>query len=217
MAAGGQMFIADPSNLEALHRGIDTAAEMVRHAQALTYEPSVAEYKEDVVDTRAYDPALAALTNAECLAYFNQAAAGLENADLQLSGNFMNGETFTAQISTRSEHTQFFASTDAQITVVISSLTKWEVNGERSAQKPATLMPRTCTPTWPSWWINTRIARPSVPLGKYRIVLGPAATAELLNFMTWIGRMGLRSSAVILLKGRGPRQAALLPAIYPDG
>ena len=55
-------LIADPSNLEALHRGIDTAAEMVRHAQALSYEPSVAEYKEDVVDTRAYDPALAALT-----------------------------------------------------------------------------------------------------------------------------------------------------------
>lgn len=185
-------LIADPSNLEALHRGIDTAAEMVRHAQALSYEPSVAEYKEDVVDTRAYDPALAALTNAECLAYFNQAAAGLENADLQLSGNFMNGETFTAQISTRTEHTQFFASTDAQITVVISSLSqKWEVNGERSAQKASDLDAADLHANLAFLVDKYRNCPPvQLPLGKYRIVLGPAATAELLNFMTWIGPNG---------------------------
>ena len=44
------------------------------------------------------------------------APSSLETEELKLSGVFSNGITTTAQISTESEHTQYFACTDASIT-----------------------------------------------------------------------------------------------------
>ena len=122
-------MIADPSDIKSMEKGLDILAEMLPHAQPLSYDPTFPVYQKDVVDERSYDPALAALTNEERLAYFNTLAEGLENDDVRLSGIFSNGVTTTAQISTANEHTQYFRSTDAQVTAVLSSESlKWEVN-----------------------------------------------------------------------------------------
>jgi hypothetical protein len=63
---------------------------------------------------------LAGISNTEKLAYINQAVQGLESAELSLSGIFSTGVNTLAQINTRSEHTQFFRTTDAQATVVLA-------------------------------------------------------------------------------------------------
>lgn len=185
-------LIVDAADLSTMKHGIDTARDMLVHVQTLSYEPSVPVYQEDVVDTRAYDPALAALSNEECLDYFNRAAAGLESEDLRLSGNFMNGEAFMAQISTKSPHTQFFASTDAQVTVVISSeANKWEVNGIRSAQKKSDLDADELHKDL-AFMVDKYQNCPALqlPLGKYRVVLGPAAVGDVLFYLGWVGTNG---------------------------
>jgi len=53
-------MIADPTDFETMEQGLDTLAEMLPHAQALSYDPTFPVYEKDVVDERPFDPALAA-------------------------------------------------------------------------------------------------------------------------------------------------------------
>ncbi len=185
-------IIADPTDFDSMEKGLDILVEMLPHAQALSYDPTFPVYEKDVIDERAYDPALAALTNDERLAYFNTLAGGLESEDVKLSGIFSSGTTTTAQISTANEHSQFFRSTDAQVTAVLSSESlKWEVNAEQSAQKKSDLdaegLHADLALLVKHYQEDEAI---QLPVGKYTVVLGPAATAELSNVMAFYGMTG---------------------------
>ncbi|HOF24700.1 MAG TPA: metallopeptidase TldD-related protein, partial [Anaerolineaceae bacterium] len=185
-------MIADPEKLESIKKGIDTAAEMVRHAQPLTYTPTLPCYERDVIDMQAFDPFLASLTNADRLAYFNQVARGLESDDVKLSGIFSNGITTTAQISTTSEHTQYFACTDAQIEVVLAhQQLKWEVNAQQSAQAKVDLAPERLHNDLALMLHHYQHDQAlQLPLGKYTVVFGPAAIGDVLDMLAMVGPNG---------------------------
>ena len=185
-------MIVDPSIFENMEKGLDLLAEMLPHAQPLSYDPTFPVYEKDTIDERAFDAGLAGLTNEERLAYFNTLGEGLENDDVKLSGIFSSGTTTTAQISTANEHFQYFRSTDAQITAVLSSESlKWEVNAEQSAQKKSDLDAEGLHADL-ALLVNHYQEDQAVqlPVGKYTVVLGPAATAELTNMMTYYGMTG---------------------------
>ena len=95
-------MITDLSKLEDMKKGIEIAAEMVKHSMPLTYEPTVPVYHETFIDENGYDPALAEMNNDEKLAFFNQVVAGMESADIKLSGIFSNGANTIAMVSTTS-------------------------------------------------------------------------------------------------------------------
>ena len=178
--------------LEEMQQGVDIAAEMVEHAQPLSYQPTVPTYTESFSDESAYDPALATLSNEERLAFFNRAVAGLETDGVQMSGIFSCGANILAQINTRSEHTQYFKTSDAQITIVLSHTTlKWEVIAEQSAQQKGDLDPDALHRELAFLVEHYRHDTPQqLPLGTYDIVFGPAAIAELLGMMGYIGYNG---------------------------
>ena len=178
--------------LEEMQQGVDIAAEMVEHAQPLSYQPTVPTYAESFSDESAYDPALATLSNEERLAFFNRAVAGLETDGVQMSGIFSCGANILAQINTRSEHTQYFKTSDAQITIVLSHTTlKWEVIAEQSAQQKGDLDPDALHRELAFLVEHYRHDTPQqLPLGTYDIVFGPAAIAELLGMMGYIGYNG---------------------------
>ena len=185
-------LITDLSKLDEMKKGLDTAAEMVEHAQPLNYQPTLPELAESFADESGYDAALAQISNEEKLAFFNRAAAGLETDDLKLSGIFACGSTTIAQINTLSEHTQYFKTSDAQITVVLAHSTlKWEVSGEQSAQKKSDLNPDILHQDLAFLLKHYQSDTPQqLPLGTYDIVFGPAATADMLSFLNWIGFSG---------------------------
>ncbi len=185
-------LITDLSKLEEMERGIDTAADMVNHAQPLSYEPTVPIFAETFADEAAYDEPLAQLSTEDRLQYFNQAAAGLETADLSLSGIFSCGSSTIAQINTRSPHTQFYRATDAQVSVVLAhAALKWEVQAEQSAQKRAELTPERLHDDLAFLVEHYRHDTPQqIPLGAYDVVFGPAAVAELVDTMAWFGLSG---------------------------
>jgi len=141
---------------------------------------------------QAFDPFLASLTNADRLAYFNQVAQGLESDEVKLSGIFSNGITTTAQISTTSEHTQYFACTDAQIEVVLAhQQLKWEVNAQQSAQAKVDLAPELLhndLALMLSHYQHDQALQ--LPLGKYTVVFGSAAVGDLLDFLAMVGPNG---------------------------
>jgi predicted Zn-dependent protease len=182
-------LITDLDKISEMKQGIDTAAEMVEHSQPLTYQPTIPVYEETFIDDDGYDQAMAQMSNSEKLAYFNKAVTGLETGDLRLSGIISNGSNTIAMTNTRSEHAQYFRTSDAQVTTVLSHRRlKWEVIAEQSAQKRSELDPA---------WLRQELAflveryeteQPlQLPLGTYDIVFGPAATAEMISFMNWIG------------------------------
>jgi predicted Zn-dependent protease len=185
-------MIADPEKLEPIKKGIDTAAEMVKHAQPLSYTPTLPHYEQDVIDMQAFDPFLADLTNEDRLAYFNLVAQGIESDEVKLSGIFSNGITTTAQISTASEHTQYFACTDAQIEVVLAhQQLKWEVRAEQSAQAKVDLAPERLHSDL-ALMLSHYQQDPALqlPLGKYTVILGSAAVGDLLEFLAMVGPNG---------------------------
>ena len=185
-------LITDLGKLEEMKQGVDLAAEMVKHAQPLNYQPTVPAYTESFADESGYDAALATLSNEERLAHFNKAVQGLETDDIKLSGIFSCGANTTAQINTRSEPTQYFKTSDAQISIVLSHATlKWEVIAEQSAQKKPELNPSTLRRDLAFLLERYLHDTPQqIPLGKYDIVFGSAATGDLLNVMNWIGFNG---------------------------
>jgi PmbA protein len=185
-------LITDLDKVDEMQRGIDMVAGMVKHAQPLTYQPTLPTFSESFADESGWDAALAGLGSAEKLAYFNQAAAGLEADQIKLSGIFSSGTNILAQVTTRSEHSQFFKTSDAQVSLVLSHAgLKWEVSAEQSAQKKADLDPQALhnqlTYLLGHYQKDTPL---QVPLGRYDIVFGAAAIAEMLGFMNWIGFNG---------------------------
>jgi PmbA protein len=185
-------LITDLSKLDEMKRSVDIAAEMVKHAQPLNYDPTVPTLTESFADETGYDPALAGISNEERLAYFNKTAKGLETEDIKLSGIFSNGSNTVAQINTRSEHTQYFHTSDAQVTAVLShARLKWEVIAEQSAQKKSELNPSELRENFV--FLLERYQKDEavqLPLGSYDIAFGTAATADLLSIMNWIGFNG---------------------------
>ena len=185
-------MITDLNQIEAMKQGIDIAAEMVHHAMPLSYDPTIPTLKADFIDDRGYDAELANLSNEERLAYFNQVSGNLETADLKLGGIFSNGANTLAQINTRSPYVQYFKTSDVQVTAVLShEKLKWEVIAEQSAQKKTDLKPETLNQELSFLIEHYHNDTPQqLPLGRYDIVFGAAATAELIRFMNWIGFNG---------------------------
>ncbi len=185
-------MITNLDEIEAMKAGIDTAAEMVQHAMPLTYDPTIPTLKADFIDERGYDEALALLSNEARLAYFNTVASDLETENIKLSGIFSNGANTLAQINTRSPFLQYFKTSDAQVTVVLShEKLKWEVIAEQSAQRETDLDPETLNADLAFLVERYQTEKPEqLPLGNYDIVFGPAAIAEMARFFTWIGFNG---------------------------
>lgn len=185
-------LITDLGKLDEMKHGIDIAAEMVQHAQPLSYQPTIPTLAESFADDSGYDGALAQISNEARLKFFNEAAAGLETDQVKLSGIFSNGTNILAQINTRSEHTQYFKTSDAQVTTVLSHATlKWEVTAEQSARQVSELNAAELRQELAFLVEHYQSDTPQqIPLGRYDIVFGTAATADMINFMNWIGFNG---------------------------
>ena len=108
----GYSLITNLEKMAEMKNGIDAAAAMVEHAQPLTYQPTIPSFTESFADESGCDPALAEMSSAEKLDYFNQATKGLETGDIKLSGIFSSGTNTIAQITTRSEHSQYFKTSE---------------------------------------------------------------------------------------------------------
>jgi predicted Zn-dependent protease len=185
-------MITNLDAVEDMKQGVLQAAEIVKHAQPLSYQPTIPVYQETIIEDFAFDPDLAGISNSEKLDYFNQAVDGLESDQIKLGGIYSSGKNVIAMMNTQSEHAQAFTTSDAQITMVLSHKTlKWEVIDEQSAQKKADLDPAPLHRQL-SYLLGHYQNDPAeqVPLGEYDIVFGPAATAELVNTMNWIGFNG---------------------------
>ena len=185
-------LITDLEKVDEMKSGIDTAAAMVEHAQPLFYQPTIPTFVESFLDESGFDPVLAGMSSAEKLAYFNQAVKGLETGEIRSSGIISSGTNTIAQITTRSAHSQYFKTSDAQVSLVLSHPKfKWEVTAEQSAQEKDDLDPDSLHRDLAFLLEHYQQDTPQqLPLGRYNIVFGPAATAEMLSYMSYISYNG---------------------------
>jgi len=81
-------LITSLEKIDEMKNGIDTAAAMAGHAQPLKYQPTIPAFPDSFEDEHGFDPALAGMSTAEKLSFFNQVVEGLESAEIKLSGIF---------------------------------------------------------------------------------------------------------------------------------
>lgn len=185
-------MITDLDKLLEMKQGVDTACDMVKHVMPLTYTPTVPYYESPFIDESSYDADLAQMSNKEKLGFFNQVVNGLETEVVKLSGIFSCGANTIAAVSTRSEHPYLVTTSDAQVTIVLAhSELKWEVQSEQSAQRKRDLDADGLRVEL-ELLLNhyTHDTPQQLPLGKYNIVFGSAAIADMLNFARFIGFNG---------------------------
>ena len=185
-------MITDLAKLDDMKKGIDIANEMAKHAMPLTYQTTVPTYENTFIDVSNFDPDLSTISNEEKLALFNQVVSGLETDEIKLSGIFSCGANTVAAISTRSEHSILMKTSDAQVTIVLShNRLKWEVQAEQSAQQKSDLDPAALRAELTALLHHyTHDSPQQLPLGRYNIVFGPAAIADMLNFTRYIAFNG---------------------------
>ncbi len=184
-------LILDPDNQELMKRMFDEALLMLESAATLSFQPNLYA-GSGFFDQRCYDPQLADLSKDEMIDFVNQASRDLETEDIMLSGNFSKGVTMLGQINSLTEEVGFWAATDAQITLVLSSVQdKWEINAEQSAVRKADLNAQALHEQL-SFMTAAYLNSPTLklPLGRYRTVFGPAAIAEYLSMLEYIGYDG---------------------------
>jgi len=188
----GYDLITDLEKVDEMKKGIDMAAEMVKHAMPLMYDPTIPAYSESFADESCHDPDLAAMSNEEKLGFYNTAVEGLESEDLKFSGIFNSGVNTIAAIATPTEHTLYATTTDAQITNVLAHATeKWEIASGGSAQRKTDLDPVSIHEEL-SFLLDhfQKDPRQQLPTGTYDIVFGSTAIGQMVGFMNWIGISG---------------------------
>lgn len=182
-------LITDLSQVDDIKRAVDMCWEMVQHSQPLSYQPTVPTYRASFADDSPYDHHLADMSSERRLAYFNEVAAGLETPELRLSGILSTGSNTIALVNTRSDHSLYFRTSDAQVTAVLAHASlKWELIAEQSAQAAADLDAGRLHRELAFLTDRFETTQPHrLPLGAYDIVFGPAAIAEMIGVMNWVG------------------------------
>lgn len=185
-------LMTDSGRMDEMKRGVDDAVAMVELSQPLSYDPTIPVLKESHFEEDLYDEGLATLKSDDQLDYFNQAVQNLEDDHVKLSGIFSSGTNTIAVANTLSENMLYHKTTDAQITAVLAHDTeKWELIAEQSARRRADLDPGQLNGELSLLMEQYRNDKAGqLPVGKYNIVLGPAATAELFNMATYLGFSG---------------------------
>lgn len=184
--------VIDPYDVPAMLRIVDRAIETLPHASEIHYSRTIPCLSEDTYTDANFDPELAEIDGAEITAFVERATRGLETDDIMLSGNFTTGVSERAEMSTASPHINYRRSTDAGITLVLSSLKdKWEINAEQFVWRKADLDPESIYERL-AWMREQYLTRPGVrlPLGRYNIVLGNAALSEYANFLSYLSASG---------------------------
>lgn len=182
----------DENDLEAMKAAIDKAVAMLPFASSMTYQPSIPDIQETTVSEDSYDPAIEKLTNEEIIAFVDEAVEGLETDDILLSGNFSSGWAESATISTKSPELVYWRASDVGVSLVLASeKRKWEINAEQFVYRKEAMDAKALHQrlAWLAGLYNTK-PETRMPEGPCRVVLGPAATAEYLNFLDWVGYSG---------------------------
>jgi predicted Zn-dependent protease len=185
-------LVVDYENMAGMKAAIDKAIGMLPFASPLSYQPTIASIPETSISEASYDPEIESLSNEEIVAFVNQATDGLETDDILLSGNFSAGVAEYATITTETPEVIYWRSSDVGITLVLASeKRKWEANAEQFVCRKSCLDAQELHDRL-SWLVDLYNTRPEVrlPEGPYRVVLGPAAIAEYLNFLGYVGYSG---------------------------
>lgn len=180
-------LVTDANELEKVKRAMDELKKTLEVSQELSYTPTIPAYDKDYINEDSYDERLRNISNEEKLEFFNIASKGLETDDIKLSGSFLSGFSRSYIMSTESDHININSESDAQLLVVLSSEKyKWEVNSETSAQNVSELDPYRMHEELKFLVdVYTKNEGVEVPPGDYDIIMGRAATAEILNHMSF--------------------------------
>jgi len=186
---GTYSLVTNLEEKDKMKTAIKTADEIAEQSSPVNYNLTFIPLPENEDDDKNFDEKLFSLTQAEKLNYVNKAVEGLESEQITLSGIFSSGAIFQATANTLSDVILFHSVSDAQVSLVLShSEDKWEVAAGQSAASLEDLQPEKVHEEL-EILLNLHLENKPQPvsLGKYDIVFGSDAFAELLGFFSYIG------------------------------
>ena len=186
---GTYSLVTNLNEKEKMKEAIKIADEIAEQSTPVNYNLTFIPLPENEDDDKNFDEKLFSLTPADKLEYVNKAVKGLESDLITLSGIFSSGGIFQAAANTLSNNVLFHSVSDAQISLVLSHAEdKWEVATGQSAACFADLNPEEIHKELEILLkLHTENKPKSLPLGKYDIVFGTDAFADLLGFFSYIG------------------------------
>ncbi len=183
---------ADEEDMAAMKATVDKAIRMLPFAPEMSYQPTIPHIEETSVSEASYDPQIEQMTSDEIIGLVNRATHGLETEDILLSGNFSAGAAEIATISTATPEVVYWRASDIGVTLVLASeKRKWEINAEQFVYRRSDLDTKELHDRL-AWLSELYQTKPEVrmPEGPCKVVMGPAAVAEYLGFMGYLGYRG---------------------------
>lgn len=191
-ARGTCSVMAPPNERERLYAAVHTADEIARHATPTTYPRTLKPIAPLPDDDAGFDPPLHQLTADQKLAYLEAAVVGVESPQERIAGMLSSGAVWEAAGNTLSDTVVFHALTDAAVALVVSHTdARWELQSTQSATSVSELQPPRVREEL-SLLLAQYHAAPAqpLPLGRYDVIFGREAIAELLMMCCWLGFNG---------------------------
>ena len=168
------------------------AAEIAEIATPVTFERKLTTLPERLPDDAHFDQRLENFSTAEAIDLVGRSTDDLLGEGLSLAGMVSSGAVYEGFANTLNNTLLYHAGTDANMELVITSdKEKWEIQSSQSVVKSSQFVPETVREELSllleHYLGDERIA---VPVGKYDVILGRDALANLLNYFTWIGFNG---------------------------
>ncbi|MCX7846642.1 MAG: metallopeptidase TldD-related protein [bacterium] len=191
-ARGSATVMATPDERERLYAAVHQADDIARHATPTSYARTFLPIAPLPDDDAGFDPALCQLSSQEMVAYVETAVEGLESAEHVVAGMCSWGAVWEGTANTLSDEVGWHALTDAGISLVLAhTRQRWELQSTQSAARAAQLHPSAVRDELATLLSAYQHAPASaLPLGRYDIVFGREATAQLLLVCCWLGFHG---------------------------
>ncbi len=191
-AKGSYSLVTHPRQLAAMKQAVLAADESARHSSPVNYTLTLTPLPAHPDDDLHFDKDLLYLSPDQKLAYINQAVKGFESEHIVLSGMFSSGAVWQATANTLSDIILFHATTDANISLVLShNIDKWEISSGQSAAAVSDLNPASVHEEL-SILLSHFTSDSPVELtpGSYDVVFGREALTDFIGVCNWIGFSG---------------------------
>lgn len=220
-ATGSYTVQTSLSDEAAMKVAVLKAAEIAEVATPVNYDRRTPVLPERMPDDANFDHRLENFTTAEALELVGRSTDDLLEEGLSLSGMVSTGTIYEARANTLNNVLLYHAGTDANMELVISSdKEKWEIQSTQSAVKAGQFAPEAVREELALLLKHYKESpRIRVETGKYDVVLGRSALADLFGYFLWVGFNGgslRRDMSFLKEEDLGKQVFSPLFSVYDD-
>lgn len=184
-------WLGEVSDASQVRDALDVAVRKAREAPERDFEPLLERVEETITQEDQVDPALAALDGVSKVAGYEAIMRALGSGYVY-SGAWSSGVAETFIVATPTDHEAYHCCTDFQFSLVLKHpVEEWELRTDQTGWRAMDFRPERSVaemqkllPTY------ERAKGVRLEPGRYTVLLGPAALADVVGLALWTGFNG---------------------------